>query len=378
MTKINLLILYLFLFQAVQHERAPRSCIINQQHLPLNNLTTAELYNSATRRLPLTTSCGLFLPIPLQQGVTNTSSSSSSSSSSSLRISSPKFPSFRYMPAPGTIGHPFTSHFHSTNGGGFYFSNPLTSNAITENILGNLPTSMSVPPTLPPPPPITPIIPIPVSVITTGSGKEDEVTSTDNSSTSNNSSLKLLTPTTTTTTAMPINPKREAVFESAAKLLFLAVKWARSVPSFIQLPNRDQSILLEESWAELFVITAAQWGFNIGDILPKENGVKFLQKAIHQFTTLRIDHTESACLKALILFKPESTGLSSIHQIISLQEQTLNLLYEKCGGVRLGHVLLILPLIKSAANPQILQEMFFKGTVGEVAIERLLGDLMNT
>lgn len=49
------------------------------------------------------------------------------------------------------------------------------------------------------------------------------------------------------------------VYETAARLLFMSVKWARNIPSFLQLPFRDQAILLEESWSELFVISAAQW-----------------------------------------------------------------------------------------------------------------------
>ncbi|KAF2899528.1 hypothetical protein ILUMI_06644, partial [Ignelater luminosus] len=57
----------------------------------------------------------------------------------------------------------------------------------------------------------------------------------------------------------------ENIYESAAKLLFLAVKWARTIPSFLQLSYRDQSILLEESWSELFVLTAAQWALPVDE-----------------------------------------------------------------------------------------------------------------
>lgn len=49
--------------------------------------------------------------------------------------------------------------------------------------------------------------------------------------------------------------------ESAAKLLFFAVRWMRGVPSFLQLSFRDQAILLEEAWSDVFVLSAAQWGF---------------------------------------------------------------------------------------------------------------------
>lgn len=55
---------------------------------------------------------------------------------------------------------------------------------------------------------------------------------------------------------------RAEMQETAAKLLFMSVKWARNIPSFLQLSFRDQAILLEESWSELFLLSAAQWSLN--------------------------------------------------------------------------------------------------------------------
>lgn len=54
---------------------------------------------------------------------------------------------------------------------------------------------------------------------------------------------------------------KDAIFESAAKLLFMAVKFAKSIPSFSNLPLDDRTILIKESWADLFVLTCAQWNF---------------------------------------------------------------------------------------------------------------------
>ena len=51
----------------------------------------------------------------------------------------------------------------------------------------------------------------------------------------------------------------EAICEAAARLLFMSVKWAKNVPAFISLPFRDQVVLLEEGWRELFVLGAAQF-----------------------------------------------------------------------------------------------------------------------
>ena len=49
----------------------------------------------------------------------------------------------------------------------------------------------------------------------------------------------------------------------------MSVKWARNIPSFLQLPFRDQAILLEESWSELFILSAAQWSLpvDLGEFL---------------------------------------------------------------------------------------------------------------
>lgn len=39
----------------------------------------------------------------------------------------------------------------------------------------------------------------------------------------------------------------------------MSVKWAKNVPAFLSLPFRDQVLLLEEGWRELFVLGAAQF-----------------------------------------------------------------------------------------------------------------------
>ena len=51
----------------------------------------------------------------------------------------------------------------------------------------------------------------------------------------------------------------DTICEAAARLLFMSVKWAKNVPAFLSLPFRDQVVLLEEGWRELFVLGAAQF-----------------------------------------------------------------------------------------------------------------------
>lgn len=72
-------------------------------------------------------------------------------------------------------------------------------------------------------------------------------------------------------------PQVEATYETAAKILFMSIKWARNIPSFLSLPFRDQAILLEESWSELFILSAAQWSLSldISKFLSKKNPLNY-------------------------------------------------------------------------------------------------------
>ncbi|XP_068084382.1 photoreceptor-specific nuclear receptor-like [Anabrus simplex] len=185
----------------------------------------------------------------------------------------------------------------------------------------------------------------------------------------------------------------ENVYESAAKLLFLAVKWARSIPSFLQLSFRDQAVLLEEAWSELFVLSAAQWALPVdesslvnGAVAPPsrhtalEEEARRLRETISRFVLLRVDHTEYACLKALVLFKAESRGLRDPVHVELLQDQTHVMLHEYCAArhkARFGKLLLLLPSVHSLSR-QSIEELFFRKTVGDVSIERLLGDMVKS
>ncbi|XP_048504800.1 nuclear receptor subfamily 2 group E member 1-like isoform X2 [Athalia rosae] len=241
----------------------------------------------------------------------------------------------------------------------------------------------------------------PLSAPLPSSGKEDEVTSSEEAATVENFrnshkedalGNRLQTPSTLgaaisdyAASGLSLLPT-ENVYESAAKLLFLAVKWARSIPSFLQLSFRDQAILLEETWSELFVLTAAQWNFPVEEaslvsadasaerrpILEEE--ARRLRELLGRCAILRVDHSEYACLKAIVLFKGESRGLVEAARVMALQEQTVAVLGERGAG-RVGRLLLLLAPARALCR-KTLQELLFKPTVGDVSVERLLGDMV--
>ncbi|NWZ02918.1 NR2E3 protein, partial [Loxia curvirostra] len=118
----------------------------------------------------------------------------------------------------------------------------------------------------------------------------------------------------------------ENIYETSARLLFMAVKWAKNLPVFSNLPFRDQVILLEEAWSELFLLCAIQWSMPLescpllavpepgpGKLLPATLDVRALQETLGRFKALAVDPTEFACMKAVVLFKPGEATPSSHH-----------------------------------------------------------------
>ena len=54
-------------------------------------------------------------------------------------------------------------------------------------------------------------------------------------------------------------PALFSLYDSSMQLLYSSVSWARSIPMFMDLPFRDQAILLEEAWSELFLLNAVHY-----------------------------------------------------------------------------------------------------------------------
>ncbi|XP_050500195.1 photoreceptor-specific nuclear receptor [Diabrotica virgifera virgifera] len=185
----------------------------------------------------------------------------------------------------------------------------------------------------------------------------------------------------------------ETIYETSARLLFMAVKWAKNLPSFASLPFRDQVILLEETWSELFLLNAIQWCmpldisasplFNVNE--HTKNGhsatdVKILGDTLLRFKAVHVDPAEFACLKAIVLFRAETRGLKDPSQIENLQDQAQVMLWQHCrtqlpGQVaRFGRLLLMLPLLRIVPALRI-EALFFQKTIGNTPMEKVLCDM---
>uniref|UniRef100_A0A915PFU3 Photoreceptor-specific nuclear receptor n=1 Tax=Setaria digitata TaxID=48799 RepID=A0A915PFU3_9BILA len=179
--------------------------------------------------------------------------------------------------------------------------------------------------------------------------------------------------------------ENENVQEAAARLLFLAVKWAKNLPTFALLSLRDQLKLLEESWCDLFLLSVFQWSLPM-EKCPLLNGsqsdasnFRYLNDLFFRIRTYAIDHGEFACLKALVLFRPETRGLKNLAQVEDLQDQAQQTLARhtmNSSPARFGRLLLLLPLLRTISAEKI-ERMFFLPTFGNTSIDKIICKMYN-
>ncbi|XP_078008348.1 nuclear receptor subfamily 2 group C member 2 isoform X2 [Phascolarctos cinereus] len=135
------------------------------------------------------------------------------------------------------------------------------------------------------------------------------------------------------------------ICESASRLLFLSMHWARSIPAFQALGQDCNTSLVRACWNELFTLGLAQCSqvMSLSTILAaivnhlqnsiqedKLSGDRIkqvmehiwkLQEFCNSMAKLDIDGYEYAYLKAIVLFSPDHPGLASTSQIEKFQEK---------------------------------------------------------
>ncbi|PWA31943.1 hypothetical protein CCH79_00006685 [Gambusia affinis] len=191
------------------------------------------------------------------------------------------------------------------------------------------------------------------------------------------------------------------ICESASRLLFLSMHWARSIPAFSVLGQEANTSLVRACWNELFILGLAQCAhvMNLSTILAaiinhlqssvqddKLSGerVKQVMEHIWKFqefcnsmTRLETDSYEYAYLKAIVLFSPDHPGVESSGQVEKFQEKALMELQDYVQKTypedtyRLTRILTRLPALR-LMNSSITEELFFTGLIGNVSIDSII------
>ncbi|XP_070695558.1 nuclear receptor subfamily 2 group C member 2 isoform X2 [Pempheris klunzingeri] len=191
------------------------------------------------------------------------------------------------------------------------------------------------------------------------------------------------------------------ICESASRLLFLSMHWARSIPAFSALGQEANTSLVRACWNELFTLGLAQCAHvmnlstiltaiinhlqsNIQDDKLSGDRVKQVMEHIWKFqefcnsmTRLETDSYEYAYLKAIVLFSPDHPGVDSSGQIEKFQEKALMELQDYVQKTypedtyRLTRILTRLPALR-LMNSSITEELFFTGLIGNVSIDSII------
>ncbi|KAM9315620.1 nuclear receptor subfamily 0 group B member 2-like [Gastrophryne carolinensis] len=197
----------------------------------------------------------------------------------------------------------------------------------------------------------------------------------------------------------------EIVCKKASEVLLKTVAFIKNVPSFHQLPQEDQILLIHKCWAPLFVLGLAQervnfeWrelsvpsllkkillnqSSNAGDttVMPEAGvsirDVQRIQMSLYKLWSLDICAKEYAYLKGIVLFNPGIGGMRCSQYVHTLQMEAQNTLMEfssmtHCRGqARFVGMLEALNLLK-VTDPKVITEFFFKPISGEINLEELL------
>lgn len=191
------------------------------------------------------------------------------------------------------------------------------------------------------------------------------------------------------------------ICESASRLLFLSMHWARSIPAFQALGQDCNTSLVRACWNELFTLGLAQCAqvMSLSTILAaivnhlqnsiqedKLSGDRIkqvmehiwkLQEFCNSMAKLDIDGYEYAYLKAIVLFSPDHPGLSGTSQIEKFQEKAQMELQDYVQKTysedtyRLARILVRLPALR-LMSANITEELFFTGLIGNVSIDSII------
>merc|ERR1719411_2227552 len=205
--------------------------------------------------------------------------------------------------------------------------------------------------------------------------------------------FKLATPT-----PHPSHLNIHFICETASRLLFLSVHWVRSIPCFAQLNYDSQVALVRNAWSDLFVLGMAQCStsMNLSNILSTivshlQTSVqqeKLTAQRVRQVTTtickvqeyvkamgrMDIDEKEFALLKIIALFSTDQVGITSPRQVVKICDKAvleLKAYCERKGDNRFTNLLLRLSPLRSL-QPDVLEELFFAGLIGNVQIDSVV------
>ncbi|XP_071961645.1 orphan steroid hormone receptor 2-like isoform X2 [Antedon mediterranea] len=205
----------------------------------------------------------------------------------------------------------------------------------------------------------------------------------------------------TTPSPMPQFLNVHYICESASRLLFLSMHWARSIQAFQIMGSDCHTAMVQKCWSELFTLGLGQCSQSMALSTILTAIVNHLQTSLQQdklsadrvkavmehiwklqefvstLSRLQVDSNEYAYLKALVLFSSDHPGLPNPKQINLFQERVLKEFREyeytayPNNPDRFGKLIMRLPSLR-LLSPTIMEELFFAGLIGNVQIDSII------
>nr|XP_055056640.1 retinoic acid receptor RXR-alpha-B isoform X1 [Misgurnus anguillicaudatus] len=201
--------------------------------------------------------------------------------------------------------------------------------------------------------------------------------------------------------SVPANSPNDPVTnicQAADKQLFTLVEWAKRIPHFSDLPLDDQVILLRAGWNELLIASFSHRSIAVKDGILLATGLhvhrnsahtagvgaifdRVLTELVSKMRDMQMDKTELGCLRAIVLFNPDSKGLSNPAEVESLRERVYASLESYCKQKypdqpgRFAKLLLRLPALRSIGL-KCLEHLFFFKLIGDTPIDTFLMEML--
>ncbi|XP_041957300.1 LOW QUALITY PROTEIN: retinoic acid receptor RXR-alpha-B [Alosa sapidissima] len=190
------------------------------------------------------------------------------------------------------------------------------------------------------------------------------------------------------------------ICQAADKQLFTLVEWAKRIPHFSELPLDDQVILLRAGWNELLIASFSHRSISVKDGILLATGLhvhrnsahsagvgaifdRVLTELVSKMRDMQMDKSELGCLRAIVLFNPDSKGLSNAAEVEVLRERVNASLEAYCKHKypeqpgRFAKLLLRLPALRSIGL-KCLEHLFFFKLIGDTPIDTFLMELLET
>ncbi|CAF0953047.1 unnamed protein product [Rotaria sordida] len=176
----------------------------------------------------------------------------------------------------------------------------------------------------------------------------------------------------------------EIICETASFLLLESIRWLYLVPSFKDLNEYDQYLLIEQSWSIIFLLTSAEMkkfiDQNENESFDEENQYSLFQSIVKDLILHSIDQTEYTLLKLIIIFSiPTNYELNERFIIDKYRKDALFMLNEYTKNSkyrRLAELLMLLSHIQETMSTIYLDKIFFRHLINRISMQNLLRNII--